>query len=111
MNKFLVFSMTLFLVAEVSSSAAVYKGQRIFVKECRECHDSGQTMASSKKARVWKRLLDGDGEELASIHTESQKAKASWDYFKSDKFASKAKHLKDFMMEYSKDSGKVPACN
>jgi mono/diheme cytochrome c family protein len=103
--------MTLFLIAEVTSSAAAYKGQSVFVKECKECHDSGQAMAASKKAKVWKRLLSDDGEELATIHTESQKAKASWEYFRSDKFQSKSKHLKDFMMEYSKDSGKVPACN
>ncbi len=111
MNKFLVFSITLFLVAEVTSSAAVYKGQSVFVKECKECHDSGQAMAASKKAKEWKRLLSDDGDELASIHTSSRKAKDSWEYFKSDRFTSKAKHLKDFMMEYSKDSGKVPACN
>ncbi len=103
--------MALFLTAEVISSAAAYKGQRIFVRECKACHDSGQAMATSKKAKVWKQLFSNGGDELASIHLESKKAKESWEYFQSGEFTPKSKHLKDFMMEYAKDSGKVPACN
>ena len=111
MNKLFAFIMSLFFVTEIVSSAAVYKGQRIYVKECRECHGGGQGVAESKKGREWKKMLQNNGEELAQVHLNSQKAKDSWEYFKSDKFQSKSKDLKDFLMEYSKDSGKVPACN
>lgn len=51
------------------------------------------------------------GKKLAEIHLNSQKAKKSWKYFKSKRFKRKAKHLKDFLVEYAKDSGRVPACN
>ena len=38
-------------------------------------------------------------------------AKKSWKYFKSKKYTKKSKHLKQFVIEYAKDSGNVPACN
>ncbi len=53
------------------------------------------------------------GQKLAEIHLDSSdpKAKKSQRYFKGRKFTKKAKHLKQFLMEYAKDSGNVPACN
>lgn len=111
MNRLFLFVLSSFLVTEVISCAAVYKGQRIYVRECRDCHGGGQGVAASKRAREWKKLLKDDGQGLAQIHLESQKAKKSWEYFNSDQYKSKSKDLKDFLMEYSKDSGKVPACN
>ena len=111
MNKIFASIISLLFIVELTSSAAVYKGQRIYVKDCRECHGGGQAIAASKRAREWKKMLNNDGEELIKVHTNSQKAEDSWEYFKSSAFQSKSKHLKDFLMEYSKDSGKVPACN
>jgi hypothetical protein len=111
MNKIFVSIISLFFFAELTSSAAVYKGQRMYVKEYRGCHGGGQGMAASKRAREWKKMLNNDGEELVKVHADSKKAEKSWDYFKSNNFQSNSKHLKDFLMEYSKDSGKVPACN
>ena len=111
MNKIFLTLLSLVFIMESTLSAAVYKGQRVYVKECRECHGGGQGIAASKKAREWKKLLQDEGKPLAEIHTSSHKAKDSWEYFNSDEYASKSKDLKDFLMEYSKDSGKVPACN
>jgi mono/diheme cytochrome c family protein len=111
MNKLFFAFLSLVFMMESTSSAAVYKGQRIYVKDCRECHGGGQAMAASKKARDWKKLLQDEGKSLAEIHTSSQKAKDSWEYFNSDAYESQSKDLKDFLIEYSKDSGKVPACN
>ncbi|MFC2074074.1 cytochrome C, partial [Campylobacterota bacterium] len=61
----------------------------------------------------WKKLLNKKqkGMELAQIHLDSDKAKKSWKYFNSKKYRKKARHLRDFMVEYAKDSGNVPACN
>lgn len=111
MNKILCFIISLLFVTQATSSAAVYKGQKAYVKECRKCHGGGQTVAASKNGRTWKKLLKNKGTDLADIHLSSDKAKDSWEYFKSDKYKKHAKHLKDFLVEYSKDSGKVPACN
>ncbi len=113
MNKFFLFLFSVLIFTSLTSSAAVYKGQREFVKKCVKCHKGGQGFVATKKKREWKKLLAKKGKELARIHLESsdRKAKRSKKYFKNRKFKKKAKHLKQFLMEYSSDSGNVPACN
>ncbi len=103
--------LSLFLFTLSSSNAAVYKGQKIFVKQCVKCHDSGQTFVASYKMKAWKKLMKNQGEPLAQLHLKSEKAKKSWTYFESKQFSKKSKHLKQFLVEYAKDSGNVPACN
>ncbi len=93
------------------SEAAVYKGQREYHKKCKKCHENGQEIAYSFKRKEWKKLMKNKGEGLAEIHLSSKKAKKSWKYFRSKKYRKKARHLKDFFLEYAKDSGNVPACN
>ena len=94
-----------------SAEAAVYKGQKVYIKKCRKCHGGGLEVAASKKKRTWKKLLKNKGEGMAKLHLENKKAKKSHKYFNSKKFKKRARHLKDFMVEYAKDSGNVPACN
>lgn len=93
--------------------AAVYKGQKAYVKKCRKCHGGGQKMAASKRMKDWKKLLNkkNKGSGLAGLHLENEKAKASWKYFDSKRYRKSARHLRDFMVEYANDSGNVPACN
>jgi len=111
MNKlFFSFVAIIFLTLGLSQ-AAVYKGQKEYVKKCRKCHNNGQELAASKKMREWKKLLKKKGKGLAQLHLNDKHAKKSWKYFKSKKYAKRSKHLKDFMVEYAKDSGNVPACN
>ena len=93
------------------SEAAVYKGQREFHKQCKKCHDNGQEIAATYKKKSWNKMMKNKGEGLAEIHLNNEKAKDSWKYFKSSKYKKNAKHLEDFMVEYAKDSGNVPACN
>jgi len=103
----------MFILTSLTSNAAVYKGQRIFVKKCVKCHRDGQQFVASKKKKEWKRLMKKKGRKIAQIHLKSknEKTKKSHKYFKSRKFKKKSKHLKQFLMEYAKDSGNVPACN
>ena len=111
MNKKLLLLMTAFaLIFSLNLHAASYKGQRIYSKRCVKCHGR-QDFIESKKKRDWKRLMKHKGKKLAELHLKSKKAKKSWKYFKSKRFQRKAKHLKDFLVEYAKDSGRVPACN
>ncbi len=91
--------------------AATYKGQKIYIETCKECHGGGQAMAGSKKQRAWEKLMDDKGAKLADLHLSSKKAEASWSYFKDRSFAKDSKHLRDFLVEYASDSGNVPACN
>lgn len=104
---------TLSLLCIPALEAAVYKGQKEYVKKCRKCHGGGQKIAADKRMKEWKNLLNkkNKGAGLAQIHIDSKKAKKSWKYFQSKKYRKRARHLRDFMVEYARDSGNVPACN
>jgi len=92
-------------------SAATYKGQKIYMDTCKDCHGGGQALAAAKNTRTWEKIMDKKGEMLADIHLSSKKAQPSWEYFSDRKFTKDSKHLADFLEEYAKDSGNVPACN
>ena len=111
MKKYLfVFILAYFFVA-TTGNAAVYKGYRVFTKVCTECHESGQAFVAKKTMYEWKKLMKNKGKLLSKLHLKEKKAKKSWKYFKSRKYAKKSRHLRDFLVEYAKDSGNVPACN
>ncbi|NOR56964.1 MAG: cytochrome C [Sulfurimonas sp.] len=111
MNKVFVLFITISILSLSPLSAAVYKGQRVFVKKCVKCHDAGQAFIAKKKIRTWKKLMKKKGKPLAQLHLKSDKAEKSWKYFKSKTYYKKSKHLKQFLVEYAKDSGNVPACD
>ena len=94
-----------------SSDAAVYKGQKEYVKKCRKCHGGGQELASSKTMEEWENIMSNDGTELIKFHLKDKKAKKALNYFEDKRFKKKARHLEDFFVEYAEDSGNVPACN
>lgn len=100
-----------FLAASTLLNAATYKGQKIYIETCKECHGGGQALAASKKQREWKKVMDNNGEQLAQIHLNSKKAEPSWPYFNNRIYTKNAKHIEDFLVDYAKDSGNVPACN
>ncbi len=111
MNKIFLLFIAVLLLGMTHLSAAVYKGQKIFVRKCVSCHTTGQSFVSSKTTFEWEELMENKGKELIIIHLRDKNASDSWDYFKSKKYTKKAKHLKEFLMEYAQDSGIVPACN
>lgn len=101
-----------FAAALISSlHAATYKGQKIYIDQCKDCHGGGQELAGAKVTRTWEKIMDNKGQKLADIHLSSKKAEASHEYFESKKFTKDAKHIADFLEEYARDSGNVPACN
>lgn len=99
------------LMLQTVASAAVYKGQRVYQKRCKSCHESGFEIAAKYKKAEWEKIMAEKGVGLAQMHLNNEKADDSWRYFKKKKYRKKARHLKDFLIEYAKDSGKVPACN
>ena len=98
------------LLLSVDVLAASYKGQRVYAKRCVACHGR-QEFIGSKTKQEWKAILGDNGTKLAKLHLESKKAKKSWKYFKGARYKKKLKHLKDFLVYYAKDSGRVPACS
>ena len=111
MNKIIFFILALTIFTLTSSNAAIYKGQKVFIKQCLKCHEAGQAFVATKKIRYWKKAMKKKGKPLAKLHLKDKDAKKSWKYFKSKKYTKKTKHLKQFLVEYAKDSGNVPACN
>jgi len=101
----------------ISSHAALYKGQRVYSKVCMACHTDGETFIATKKQKEWNSLMNKKGKKLAKLHLKSQefqkevKYKKYKKYFEGKTFKKKSKHLKQFLVEYAKDSGNVPACN
>lgn len=108
LNNLIIFSI---LLAVPMLNAATYKGQKVYIESCKECHGGGQELAASKKTRTWEKFMDNKGEKLADIHLASKKAQLSWEYFNDRKFTKDSRHLEDFLTEYARDSGNVPACN
>ena len=51
--------------------------------------------------------------KLTSVHLQigDEKIRNSYDYFKDGSIEKNSTHLLEFLMEYAKDSGRVPACN
>ncbi len=111
MKKFILFLLSITFLTLVPANAAIYKGQKVFVKYCVSCHEGGQTFVAEFKMKKWKKWMKKKGKPLAQLHLKDKKAKKSWKYFKSKKYTKKSKHLKQFVIEYAKDSGNVPACN
>ena len=108
MTKILLIFLSLTIFTLTTSNAAIYKGQRVFLKKCLKCHDSGEVFIATYNIKEWTKWTKSEGRSLASLHLKSKKAKKSHNYFKSKSYTKKAKHLKDFLVEYAKDSGKVP---
>jgi uncharacterized membrane protein YgaE (UPF0421/DUF939 family) len=111
MVRFLLIFISLTILSLTTADAAIYKGQRVFIKKCLKCHKSGQNFVSKYKAKKWKKWMKKKGKPLAELHLKNKKAKKSWKYFKSKRYYRKSKHLRQFLVEYAKDSGNVPACN
>lgn len=111
MNKFLMFVLSVSIFTSMSVSAAIYKGQREFVRNCVKCHKAGQSYIATKRKIEWKSYTRSKGKRLQEIHLKSDKAKKSHEYFESKKFSKNVRHLEDFLLEYAKDSGNIPACN
>ena len=111
MNKYMLIFIFLGFIASSSVNAAIYKGQKIFIKTCFKCHKGGQSFVAEKTMRKWKKLMKKKGLALKKIHLKDEKAKKSWKYFSSKKYTKKSKHLKHFLVEYAKDSGNAPACD
>jgi cytochrome c5 len=77
MTKTILFGL-LFISSVFSAlNAATYKGQKIYMDVCRDCHGGGQELAASKNIRTWEKLMDKKGDKLMQIHLDSKKAQAS----------------------------------
>lgn len=107
MNKFVLFFVSVVYFTFLPLNAAIYKGQKMYLRECSHCHGSEQNFVVKQTVKEWNILMKDDGKILSDVHINNERAKETWDYFKSTKYRKKSKHLKEFLVEYAKDSDKI----
>lgn len=107
MSKSLILISCLFLT---SSYAQVQEGQRYFSRHCKACHNLGSHIATTKTQKEWLAYLEDDADKLKHFHLSSEEAKESWGYFKGRYPKDEFIHLRDFLLEFSSDSGTLDVC-
>jgi len=89
-----------------TASADVKKGQKTYLKTCKNCHGNGTKGAAMHTQDEWDELFANEGEMIVKKHA-GTKAEA---YFNGAAFKGSAQDLRDFLFEYGSDSGNVPSC-
>ena len=69
MTNAIFFGFLLLLATLSTLSAATYKGQKVYMNVCKDCHGGGQELAASKNIRTWEKLMDKKGDKLISKYT------------------------------------------
>lgn len=113
-------ALTLFFIVTFATPPALeaistFKGQLVYLKQCRVCHLSSKTFLSEHELEDWNKMLDGDGTRLSDIHLKKDEVfvdskegirKSSHKYFKSDEYGHGYEELKAFILESSKNNHK-----
>lgn len=106
-------STSLFLAAVVAVgmmsstvSADDKKGQKAYLKTCKNCHGNGTKGAAMHTQDEWDDLFANGGASIIKKHA-GTKAEP---FFNGDGFKSQAQDLRDFLFMYGSDSGNVPSC-
>lgn len=109
---FLILAFTAPLALEAIST---FKGQLIYLKQCRVCHLSSKMFLSTHTVEDWDKVLDTDGTKLSDIHLKKDEVfvdskegirKSSHKYFKSDEYKHGYGELRAFIFESSKTNHK-----
>jgi len=89
-----------------TASADDKKGQKAYLKSCKNCHGNGTKGAAMHTQDEWEDLFANGGAEIIKKHA-GTKAEP---YFNGDMFKGSAQDLRDFLFMYGSDSGNVPSC-
>jgi len=89
-----------------SASADVKKGQKTYLKTCKNCHGNGTKGAAMHTQDEWEDLFANGGAKIIKAHEKDKSAA----YFNGDSFKEQSQDLRDFLFEYGSDSGNVPSC-
>ena len=108
--KTIVISTFILSLALLPLNASVYKGQKYFKKNCLSCHGKALKFVTEKSYDTWLGYLEGEGDVLYDVHTDSDEASAAMKYFDDDHYRRKFEHYRDFFLEYASDTGNIPAC-
>lgn len=89
-----------------TASADIKKGQKGYLKACKNCHGNGTKGAAMHTQDEWEDLFAAGGAKIIKAHV-GTKAEP---FFNGDGFKSQSQDLRDFLFEYASDSGNVPSC-
>jgi len=94
----------------ISAFADEIKGQKYYLKHMKKLtHLKGGEFAKQHTSEEWNVLFKNDAKGLILEYT--TKFPDLKKYLNGKKFKSKySKHIKDFLINYSSDSGNVPSC-
>ncbi|WP_137012368.1 hypothetical protein [Sulfurimonas crateris] len=92
-------------------AVSTFKGQLVYLKECRVCHLSSKIFVGTHSSSEWEKMLDAKGKRLSDIHLNAEEKyvnskdrirKSSHKYFKSEYYSKKYHELRDFIVESAK---------
>ncbi|MDD2839323.1 MAG: c-type cytochrome [Sulfuricurvum sp.] len=89
-----------------TASADIKKGQKSYLKTCKNCHGNGTKGAAMHTQDEWDDLFANNGAGIIKKHA-GTKAEP---FFNGDMFKAQSQDLRDFLFEYGSDSGNVPSC-
>lgn len=110
-----IFFILAFTAPLALDAISTFKGQLVYLKECRVCHLGSKTFLNTHAVEDWEKLLDSDGTKLSDIHLKKDEVfmdskegirKSSHKYFKSDAYKHGYEELKAFILESSKSNHK-----
>lgn len=92
-------------------AVSTFKGQLVYLKECRVCHLGSRIFVDTHSDEEWEKILDANGVKLSDIHLKAEEKyvnskeripKSSHKYFKSQEYSKKYNELKNFIVETAK---------
>ncbi|MDP3301403.1 MAG: cytochrome c [Sulfuricurvum sp.] len=105
-TSFLLATVVAFGMMATTASADIKKGQKGYLKTCKNCHGNGTKGAGMHTQAEWEALFANDAASIISKHAGTP-AEA---FFGGSTFQKSAQDLRDFLFEYGNDSGNVPSC-
>ena len=82
------------------------KGQKLYLKACKNCHGNGTKGAAMHSQAEWTKLFANGAEGMVNAHKGTEGEKKMSPKF----FEQKGQDIFDFLHEYANDSGNVPSC-
>jgi cytochrome c2 len=90
------------------NAAEEKKGQRYYLKHCKECHGFGKRGGNLATMEDWDNYFKDGAKELKAMHEEQKKVQ---EYLNSKKFLQKeSKRMLIFLKDFAKDSSKIQTC-
>ena len=108
---FCLFCCFCFLFPFSLCAVSTFKGQLVYLKECRVCHLSSRIFVETHSSAEWKNILDEQGVKLSDVHLNAEEKyvsskerirKSSHKYFKSEDYPKKYPELRDFIIKSAK---------